>query len=59
MFQAVTALLLCPWTFFNLTRSKYLQLFTTVLRNVGKCHCVCMLNCTVSRQNDSLDGTLV
>ncbi|CAI8024648.1 Transmembrane protein 104 [Geodia barretti] len=32
---AVTVLLLCPWTFFNLTRSKYLQLFTTILRNVA------------------------
>jgi hypothetical protein len=31
----VTVLLLCPWTFFNLTRSKYLQLFTAILRNVA------------------------
>ena len=34
--QAITVVVLCPWTFFNLTKSKYLQLLTTILRNIGK-----------------------
>lgn len=35
VFLSITCLFLCPWTFFDLTKSKYVQLFTTVLRNVA------------------------
>ena len=35
MSQGVFCLLLCPWTFFNVQRTKILQVITTVTRNIG------------------------
>ena len=34
--QSITVVLLCPWTFFNLTTSKYLQIVSAILRNIGE-----------------------
>jgi len=36
LFQGVFTLLLCPWTFFDVQKTKILQIVTTVTRNLGK-----------------------
>ena len=35
MLQAITTIVVCPWTYFKFTSTKYIQLTTTVLRNIG------------------------
>ena len=41
--QSVTALLICPWTYLNFTSSKYIQLTTTVMRNIGTSYYVTLI----------------
>lgn len=36
IFQAVFAVTICPLVYFNIQKTKYLQIFTTVMRWLGK-----------------------